>query len=292
MFERHSPPSRCVALRAAALGRAVCGLLLASALAGCGGCGTDPAERGRSQEKEPEVSRPEAPKPEPKARPEPAPVDPAFADTAAAVKARERLVARWGRTIESERVKDAMRAVHRHAFVPESRRYRAYEDNALPIGEDQTISQPWVVARMTELLQLGPKAKVLEVGTGSGYQAAVLAEMGAEVWSIEIIPVLSKRAARVLTGLGYDERVHLKVGDGYAGWPEVAPFDAVIITAAADHVPKPLLDQLKVGGRLVMPLGDPGYVQYLTRFTRTEDGIKKERFSGVRFVPMTGKADD
>ena len=290
MFERHSLPSRCVGSRAAMFGRALGGALLAFALAGCGGCGSDTPGRHHTAEKESTVNQPEAPGSVP--TPDAQPTDPAFADTQEYAKSRERLVSRWRGSIKDERVKAAMLAVRRHAFVPEIRRGRSYEDNALPIGEDQTISQPWVVARMTELLELGPKAKVLEVGTGSGYQAAVLAEMGAEVYSIEIIEVLSKRAARVLEGLGYDKTVHLRVGDGYAGWPEAAPFDAVIITAAADHVPKPLIEQLRVGGKLLMPLGDPGYVQHLTRFTRAQDGVKTEKFSGVRFVPMTGKAQD
>jgi protein-L-isoaspartate(D-aspartate) O-methyltransferase len=265
-------------------------VLLAFALAGCGGCGSDTPGRRQTAEKESTVNQPEAPGSA--AAPDAQPTDPAFADTQAFAQSREKLVSRWRGTIQDERVKAAMRAVRRHAFVPENRRARAYEDNALPIGEDQTISQPWVVARMTELLDLGPQAKVLEVGTGSGYQAAVLAEMGATVYSIEIIEVLSQRAARVLAGLGYDRTVHLKVGDGYAGWPEAAPFDAVIITAAADHVPQPLIEQLKIGGKLLMPLGDPGNVQYLTRFTRTADSVTTERFAGVRFVPMTGKARD
>jgi protein-L-isoaspartate(D-aspartate) O-methyltransferase len=277
-----------VTFRAAAAGRALGGALLALAILGCSG--TDAPPREPSPARKTALSQPDAPKEAP--APEAKPVDPAYADTPGYAKSREKLVSRWRGTIRDERVKTAMRAVRRHAFVPENRRGRSYDDNALPIGEGQTISQPWVVAKMTELLQIGPGSKVLEIGTGSGYQAAVLAEMGVEVWSIEIIDVLSRRAARVLKGLGYRKRVRLKVGDGYAGWPEAAPFDAVIITAAADHVPKPLIEQLKIGGRLLLPLGDPDYSQTLTRFTRTETGTKREDFTGVRFVPMTGKAQD
>jgi protein-L-isoaspartate(D-aspartate) O-methyltransferase len=184
-----------------------------------------------------------------------------------------------------------MRTVKRHAFVPQAIRRSAYADEALPIGDSQTISQPWVVARMTELLMIRPGEKVLEVGTGSGYQAAVLSRMGAEVYTIEIIEALAERARATLESLGYQD-IHFRVGDGYAGWPEAAPFDAVIITAAVDHVPEPLQEQLKVGGRLLLPLGSPSHVQYLTRFTRTDAGLKKERFRAVRFVPMTGKAEE
>ncbi|MGH9869236.1 MAG: protein-L-isoaspartate(D-aspartate) O-methyltransferase [Candidatus Polarisedimenticolia bacterium] len=209
------------------------------------------------------------------------------ADDAAA--ARERMV----RTqIESRGVKDpevlrAMRTVPRHAFVPEALQGAAHDDRPLPIGDGQTISQPYIVALMTELARPGKGRKVLEVGTGSGYQAAVLAEMQVDVYSIEILPELAKRGRAALEALGYAS-VHTRVGDGYAGWPEAAPFDAIVVTAAPDHVPQPLLDQLAPGGRLVIPVGKD--VQSLTVFTRTADGIIREDVLPVRFVPMTGEA--
>ena len=184
-------------------------------------------------------------------------------------------------------VLDAMRSVPRHLFVPEALRDLAYEDGPLPIGEGQTISQPYIVALMTELLHLRPGDRVLEVGTGSGYQAAVLAHMKARVHTIEIIPSLARSARGVLEGLGYAE-IHFRVGDGYAGWPEAAPFDAIMVTAAPDHVPKPLVDQLRLGGRLIVPVGSS--FQTLVAITRTPDGTREERIIPVRFVPMTGEA--
>ena len=214
---------------------------------------------------------------------------PAIPDTPDHARRRAVLVQRWGAAIREVRVREAMQSVLRHAFVPSGMQGSAYLDEALPIGEGQTISQPWVVARMTELLEVPRGGKVLEVGTGSGYQAAVLARLGGEVYTIEIIPKLADRARTVLEGQGY-RNIHFRVGDGYVGWPEAAPFDAVIITAAVDHVPAPLLDQLTVGGRLVLPLGTPDDIQYLTRYTRMAKGVQKETFSAVRFVPMTGKA--
>ena len=183
----------------------------------------------------------------------------------------------------------AMKTVPRHEFVPERIRHAAYEDYPLPIGLDQTISQPYIVAFMTEALQLKPGEKVLEIGTGSGYQAAVLAEITPEVYSIEILCELEERARRDLDRLGYTA-VRTKCGDGYQGWPEHAPFDAVIVTAAPDHVPQPLIDQLKVGGRMVIPVGSQ--YQELVRLTRTEGGVERERLIGVRFVPMTGEAEE
>jgi protein-L-isoaspartate(D-aspartate) O-methyltransferase len=184
----------------------------------------------------------------------------------------------------------AMRAVPRHRFVPPEYRGQAYADYPLPIGEDQTISQPYIVAVMTELLRLGPEDRVLEIGTGSGYQAAVLGEIAAEVYSIEIVPSLGERARAVLAELGYDN-VHVRVGDGYRGWPTRAPFDAVIVTAAPAKVPQPLLDQLAPGGRLVVPEGEG--IQQLVLYLRRDgpDGPRFERkpLMGVRFVPMTGE---
>ena len=170
------------------------------------------------------------------------------------------------RGIRDARVLEAMRQVPRHLFVPETLRSQAYEDYPLPIGHDQTISQPYIVAYMSETLAVGPGRRVLEIGTGSGYQAAVLAEMGVEVYTVEIVEPLARTAARTLASLGYST-VHTRVGDGYGGWPEHAPFDAVIVTAAPDHVPKPLIEQLAVGGRLVIPVGGL-VVQQMTVITQ------------------------
>jgi len=194
-----------------------------------------------------------------------------------------------GRGVRDPATLSAMRAVPRHEFVPEPVRYAAYEDHPLPIGLEQTISQPYIVALMTEALRLSPGDRVLEIGTGSGYQAAVLAEIVDEVFSIEILCELEKRARRDLDRLGYTA-VTTKCGDGYLGWPEHAPFDAVIVTAAPDHVPQPLVEQLKIGGRMVIPVGSR--YQELIRLTRTGDGVEKERLAGVRFVPMTGEAEE
>jgi protein-L-isoaspartate(D-aspartate) O-methyltransferase len=183
-----------------------------------------------------------------------------------------------------------MRQVPRHLFVPEQYRERSYADHPLPIGDGQTISQPYIVALMTELLRLRPGDRVLEIGTGSGYQAAVLAEITEHVYSIEIIEPLALRARATLRDLGYDS-VRVRVGDGYRGWPEEAPFDAVIVTAAPDHVPGLLVDQLRVGRHLVIPVG--GEHQELLRLTKREDGsFDTERVLPVRFVPMTGEAEE
>jgi protein-L-isoaspartate(D-aspartate) O-methyltransferase len=176
--------------------------------------------------------------------------------------------------------------VPRHAFVPEDVRADAYEDRPLPIGRDQTISQPYIVAAMTELARVRPGSRVLEVGTGSGYQAAVLAEMGAQVYSIEIVEPLARRAGRTLAHLGYGA-VQVRHGDGYRGWPEVAPFDAIVVTAAAPRVPPALLEQLVDGGRLVIPVGR--FAQELEVHTRVGERIEVERIFPVRFVPMTGE---
>lgn len=192
------------------------------------------------------------------------------------------------RGIAAPRVLEAMRSVPRHEFVPASERSHAYEDRPLPIGEGQTISQPYIVALMTELAAPAPGAKVLEVGTGSGYQAAVLAACGAEVWSIEIVDALAQRAQRDLARLGVD-RVHVRSGDGYRGWPSAAPFDAILVTAAAPHVPEALLAQLRVGGRLVIPVGATGALQSLEVHERDEAGFTVREVTPVRFVPMTGE---
>jgi protein-L-isoaspartate(D-aspartate) O-methyltransferase len=191
------------------------------------------------------------------------------------------------RGVQDPAVLLAMRKVPRHAFVPAGVAQAAYEDNPLPIGWRQTISQPYIVALMSELAAPRPGARVLEVGTGSGYQAAVLREMGAEVYTIEIIEPLGQRAAATLARLGYGS-VHTRIGDGYRGWPEAAPFDAIVVTAAPPSVPAPLKAQLKLGGRLVLPVGT--YDQELRVITRTEHGFEERSVLPVVFVPMTGEA--
>jgi len=193
------------------------------------------------------------------------------------------------RGIKDPHVLDAMRRVPRHLFVPPNLRDEAYRDGPLPIGHQQTISQPYIVALMTELIRPRETMKVLEVGTGSGYQAAILAECAGSVYTIEILPELGREAARLLEQLGYDN-VHTRVGDGFDGWPEEAPFDAIVVTAAPAEVPEPLKDQLAVGGRLVIPVGRGS--QDLILLTRTAKGFERERVTGVRFVPMTGKAEE
>ena len=190
------------------------------------------------------------------------------------------------RGVRDGRVLKAMRTVPRHLFVPEDLQSEAYRDSPLPIGLGQTISQPYIVALMSELLEARPGDTVLEVGTGSGYQAAVLAAMGVEVFTIEIVPELCAQAGTVLAELGYDS-VHVRCGDGYGGWPEKAPFDGVIVTAAPDRVPEPLLEQLREGASMVIPVG--AWHQDLKTLTRTEDGFEERSVIPVRFVPMTGK---
>ncbi|HYB99675.1 MAG TPA: protein-L-isoaspartate(D-aspartate) O-methyltransferase [Candidatus Limnocylindrales bacterium] len=187
----------------------------------------------------------------------------------------------------SKRVLAAMAKVAREDFVPEDLRMRAYDDLPLPIGHGQTISQPYIVALMTELADVTAGEMVLEVGTGSGYQAAVLAELGAVVFTIEIVEPLAEQARTRLKGRGYDN-VHVRAGDGYAGWPEHAPFDAVIVTAAPDRIPPPLIEQLASGGKLVVPVGEAGAVQQLTVVEKAADGSVAERaVTPVRFVPLT-----
>lgn len=203
---------------------------------------------------------------------------------------RDRMVEQQieARGLDDPRVLAAMRRVPRHRFVPPDQRPHAYEDRALPIGHGQTISQPYVVAAMTSLARLGPEDRVLEVGTGSGYQAAVLAELVREVYSIEIVEPLAREARETLAALGYD-RVRVRAGDGYRGWPEAAPFDAILVTAAAPRVPPALLEQLAPGGRLVIPVDVAGGHQELQVHVRRADGIEVERVFPVRFVPMTGE---
>ena len=181
----------------------------------------------------------------------------------------------------------ALRKVERHRFVPTAQLAQAYDNQPLPIGAGQTISQPFIVALMTELLALKADSKVLEIGTGSGYQAAVLAELAAAVYSIEIVEPLGLEAARALSAAGY-QNVHTRVGDGHAGWPQEAPFDAIIVTAAVAEVPQPLLDQLKPGGRLVLPLGASGGAQSLSVIEKDTSGATSLRaVLDVRFVPFT-----
>ncbi len=186
------------------------------------------------------------------------------------------------------RVREAMASVPRHTLVPAAVRPLAYRNRPLPIGHGQTISQPYIVAIMTALLDLEPGDRVFELGTGSGYQAAVLAALDAEVYTMEIIPPLGEQAAEQLAALGYD-RVRVRVGDGYFGWPEQAPFDAIMVTAAGDHIPPPLLAQLKPGGRMIIPVGSPFLTQQLVLVEKREDGSLRTRdVLPVRFVPLTG----
>ncbi len=196
----------------------------------------------------------------------------------------EQLVAR---DITDPRVLEAMRRVPRHELVPPDVASLAYRDHPLPIGNGQTISQPYIVAAMTQLAEIEPSDKVLEVGTGSGYQAAVLAELAGEVFTIEIVEPLGERARQDLQRLGY-EAIQTRIGDGYAGWPSEAPFDAIIVTAAPPAIPQPLKEQLAVGGKLVVPVGDDD--QELRVITRTADGFRSQTVFPVRFVPMTGEA--
>jgi len=196
-----------------------------------------------------------------------------------------------GHGIRSPRVLAAMGRVPRHEFVPDAVRPQAYADGALPIGHGQTISQPYVVAFMTEAVDPQPGQRVLEVGTGSGYQAAVLAELAGEVYTVELIPELARAAEARLRRLGY-RNVHVRAGDGYLGWPEKAPFDAVVVTCGADHVPQPLLTQLKPGGRLIIPVGDAAGQQSLRIITKGQGGELRERdVLPVRFVPLRRPGD-
>lgn len=192
------------------------------------------------------------------------------------------------RDIQSERVLEAMKKVPRHLFMPASVRQYAYVDSPVPIGKGQTISQPYIVGLMTQTVDPKPGDRALEVGTGSGYQAAVLGELVQEVFSIEIIPDLAERAEKVLAESGYDN-VEVRQGDGYQGWPEKAPFDIILITAAPEEIPQPLIDQLAEGGRLVVPVGPQGEIQTLTLVTREKGEVKRTYITDVRFVPMTGE---
>jgi protein-L-isoaspartate(D-aspartate) O-methyltransferase len=199
---------------------------------------------------------------------------------------REQIAARG---VRDPRVLEAMQTVPRHEFVPGHLTGLAYRDSPLPIGEQQTISQPYIVALMTELLEVQPGEKILEIGTGSGYQAAILSAVGADVYTIEIIEQLGVRARETLERLKYP-RLHFRIGDGYQGWPGAAPFDGIIVTAAPPRVPQPLVDQLAPGGRMVIPVGSLD--QELLVLTRTGEGVIRERSIPVRFVPMTGEAQE
>jgi len=206
-------------------------------------------------------------------------------------EARNRMVEEQieARGVRDPRVLDAMRHVPRHELVPASQRALAYEDRPLPIGHGQTISQPYVVAAMTDALRLTGSERVLEIGTGSGYQAAILSKLAKEVFTIEIVPELAQRARADLARLGF-ANVEVRQGDGWRGWPEKAPFDAIVVTAAPEEVPPDLIAQLAVGGRLVIPVGG-GREQQLMVVRKTPEGVTREVLFGVRFVPMTGEAE-
>ncbi len=206
------------------------------------------------------------------------------------VRAREEMVQTQiiARGIEDERLLKALLKVERHMFVPEKMQGFAYSDRPLPIGEGQTISQPYIVALMTELLKLDGDEKVLEIGTGSGYQAAILGELAKKVYTIEIVEPLAKRSQKLLQDLGY-ENITVKYGDGFFGWEEHAPFDAIVVTCAPSHIPQPLIDQLAEGGRMVIPVGPEWRWQDLFVVKKSQGKIEKEKVAPVRFVPMTGE---
>lgn len=202
---------------------------------------------------------------------------------------RERMVKQQliTRGIRSKIVLDAMRKVERHRFVPPELSHEAYNDYPLPIGEGQTISQPYIVAFMTEALNLRSTDRVLEIGTGSGYQAAILAEICKEVYTIEIVESLARRAEKTLLQMGY-KNLHVRIGDGYYGWPEAAPFDAIIVTCSPSNIPKPLEDQLAEGGRMIIPIGE-GQIQELVLITKQGGKLKRQSRLPVLFVPMRDK---
>jgi protein-L-isoaspartate(D-aspartate) O-methyltransferase len=215
----------------------------------------------------------------------------AFASEDPFDKARKRMVVQdlKKRDITDAKVLEIMSRVPRHLFVKKSLQSEAYADHPLPIGEGQTISQPYIVALMTQILAIKPGERVLEIGTGSGYQAAVLAELTDQVYTMEIQASLAKEAAERLQEFGY-KKVRVKYGDGYFGWQEYAPFDAIIVTCAANHIPPPLIKQLKEQGRLIIPLGSTTYFQTLTLLTKKNGKIDVQHLLGVSFVPMTGEA--
>jgi len=213
---------------------------------------------------------------------------PAFSQEDPFAQAREKMLEQdiIARGITDSRVIEALRRVPRHLFVPKELEKLAYEDTPLPIGHGQTISQPYIVALMTESLRVRPGERILEVGTGSGYQAAILSEIGCEVYTVEIIKALADEARERLLRLGY-RNVLVLWGDGYLGWEEKAPFDGIIVTCAVDHLPPPLLQQLKEGGRMVIPVGPPWSIQSLLVVEKRKDGIVTEDLGAVRFVPLT-----
>ena len=213
--------------------------------------------------------------------PSPTPSNPYAAPREAMVKFQIQ-----ARNVSDPAVLAAMRRVPRHEFVPADVREMAYNDHPLPIGYGQTISQPYIVALMTELIDLQPGERVLEIGTGSGYQAAILAELTDQVYTIEIVPELAERAQAIFKRLGYDQ-ITAKQGDGYWGWEEYAPFEAIIVTAAPDHVPQPLVKQLADGGKMVIPIGPPGGYQSLWVLERRGEEVLRYNWGGVRFVPLT-----
>jgi protein-L-isoaspartate(D-aspartate) O-methyltransferase len=200
---------------------------------------------------------------------------------------REQLAAR---DITDTLVLEVMRSVPRHEFVPKEYRPWAYNDRALPIGEGQTISQPYIVAYMTQTLGIQAGERVLEIGTGSGYQAAILSELGGEVYTIEIVEALGEEAKKRLKRLKY-RNVNVRIGDGYNGWPEAAPFDAIMVTAGAEELPETLMEQLAEGGRMVIPIGPHGGVRQLTLITRSNGKFKSEKLMAVRFVPFIRRSD-
>jgi len=208
-------------------------------------------------------------------------------------KARKSMVENQlaARDIADPNVLKVMGEIPRHEFVPVFMKTFAYADRPLPIGNDQTISQPYIVALMTQTLGVAPTDRVLEIGTGSGYQAAVLSKLAKEVYTIEIVKELADKSAKTLKGLGY-KNVHVKFGDGFDGWTEHAPFDAIIITAAADRIPPPLLKQLRDGGKIIMPKGDTTGTQTLSLFTKKGDKLDRKDIALVRFVPFTGKISE
>jgi len=211
------------------------------------------------------------------------------ADTFAA--ARQQMIAHdlKGRDITDPAVLQAMSTVPRHMFVRPALHSQAYADRPLPIGNGQTISQPYIVALMTQLLEVHPNDRVLEIGTGCGYQAGVLARLAAQIYTIEIVEELASGARKILTELGF-QNIYVKTGDGFDGWPEKAPFDKIILTCAAKDIPPALITQLAEGGRIIAPLGSPGNVQQLMLATKTNGQLKRKQVLSVRFVPMTGKA--
>jgi protein-L-isoaspartate(D-aspartate) O-methyltransferase len=257
------------------------------------GCATEPSSVLTSQSKEYGANQAPADANKSKAAEEKKAARPGHTHSAFAerIKEREEMVAVQiqARDVKDANVLTAMRIVPRHAFVPDSVQRYAYGDHPLPIGFDQTISQPYIVAFMTEALELKPDSKVLEIGTGSGYQAAVCAEIAAEVYTIEIVEGLAKSAEEKLKELGYPN-VFVRAGDGYFGWPEKAPFDAIIGTAAAGRIPPPLIEQLKPGGRMILPYETNAGFQYLVLITKDEKGnLSRKNVMPVMFVPMTGE---